>query len=63
MARGLAFAGADIVINSRNGDELDSAMAEILQGTDQKGIAWWPICSNGKTRSTGTAGTRGHGAR
>ncbi len=38
MARGLALAGADIVINSRNGDELESAMAEILQGTDRKGF-------------------------
>lgn len=39
MARGLALAGADIVINSRNGDELKSAMAEILQGTDRKGFS------------------------
>ena len=39
MARGLALAGADIVINSRNGDELDSALAEILQGTDRKGFS------------------------
>lgn len=39
MARGLALAGADIVINSRNGDELESAMAEILQGTDRKGCS------------------------
>jgi NAD(P)-dependent dehydrogenase (short-subunit alcohol dehydrogenase family) len=39
MARGLALAGADIVINSRNGDELESAMAEILQGTDRKGFS------------------------
>lgn len=39
MARGLALAGADIVINSRNGDELESAMAEILQGTDRRGLS------------------------
>lgn len=39
MARGLALAGADIVINSRNGDELESAMAEILQGTDRNGCS------------------------
>ena len=39
MARGLALAGADIVINSRNGDELDSALAEILEGTERKGFS------------------------
>ncbi|MEE4165930.1 MAG: glucose 1-dehydrogenase [Desulfocapsaceae bacterium] len=39
MARALALAGADIVINSRNGDELESAMAEILQGTERKGFS------------------------
>ena len=39
MARALALAGADIVINSRNGDELDSAMAKILEGTDRKGFS------------------------
>lgn len=37
MARGLALAGADIVINSRNENELETAMAEILEGTDRKG--------------------------
>jgi NAD(P)-dependent dehydrogenase (short-subunit alcohol dehydrogenase family) len=37
MARGLALAGADIVINSRNSEELDSAMAEILEGTGRRG--------------------------
>lgn len=37
MARGLALAGADIVINSRNADELKTAMAEILNGTERKG--------------------------
>lgn len=37
MARGLALAGADIVINSRNGDELEAAMHNILEGTEQKG--------------------------
>jgi len=40
MAKGLAEAGADIVINSRNGDELEAAMKEILKGTDQKGHAF-----------------------
>lgn len=39
MARALALAGADIVINSRNVDELESAMAEILHGTDRKGFS------------------------
>ena len=39
MARGLALAGADIVINSRNGDELESAMDGILQGTDRRGFS------------------------
>ena len=38
MARGLAQAGADIVINSRNGSELESAMRQILEGTDRKGF-------------------------
>jgi NAD(P)-dependent dehydrogenase (short-subunit alcohol dehydrogenase family) len=37
MARGLAEAGADIVIASRNEGELKSALGEILQGTDRKG--------------------------
>src|SRR5438270_5286974 len=37
MARGLAEAGADIVIASRHEDELKSALAEILKGTDRKG--------------------------
>lgn len=37
MAKGLALAGADIVINSRNADELKTAMAEILKGTERKG--------------------------
>ncbi len=37
MARGLAEAGADIVISSRHEDELKSALAEILKGTDRKG--------------------------
>ena len=37
MARGLALAWTDIVINSRNGDELEASMREILDGTDQKG--------------------------
>lgn len=37
VARGLALAGADIVINSRNEDELQKAITEILEGTNQKG--------------------------
>jgi NAD(P)-dependent dehydrogenase (short-subunit alcohol dehydrogenase family) len=39
MARGLALAGADIVISSRHKAELDRALAEILEGTSRKGIA------------------------
>ena len=34
MARGLAEAGADIVISSRHENELKPALAEILKGTD-----------------------------
>jgi NAD(P)-dependent dehydrogenase (short-subunit alcohol dehydrogenase family) len=37
MARGLAEAGADIVIASRSESELKSALGEILKGTDRKG--------------------------
>jgi len=37
MARGLAEAGADIVISSRHENELRSALDEILQGTAQQG--------------------------
>src|ERR1700723_3061129 len=37
MARGLAQAGADIVISSRNEGELKSALDDILQGTSRKG--------------------------
>lgn len=37
MARGLAEAGADIVISSRHEEELRSALAEILQGTNRQG--------------------------
>lgn len=37
IAQGLARAGADIVISSRNGDELESAMVEILRGTGRRG--------------------------
>lgn len=39
MARGLAEAGADIVINSRSSEELDTAMSQILEGTDRKGLS------------------------
>jgi NAD(P)-dependent dehydrogenase (short-subunit alcohol dehydrogenase family) len=37
MARGLAEAGADIVISSRNEHELRPALDEILRGTDRRG--------------------------
>jgi NAD(P)-dependent dehydrogenase (short-subunit alcohol dehydrogenase family) len=37
MARGLAEAGADILISSRHENELKTALAEILQGTNRKG--------------------------
>ena len=37
MARGLAEAGADIVISSRHEDELRPALDEILKGTGRKG--------------------------
>jgi NAD(P)-dependent dehydrogenase (short-subunit alcohol dehydrogenase family) len=37
MARGLAEAGADVVIASRHGDELKAALAEILDGTGRHG--------------------------
>lgn len=37
MARGLAEAGADIVIASRTENELKESLAEILYGTEQKG--------------------------
>src|SRR5262245_3772317 len=37
MARGLAEAGADVVIASRRESELKAALAEILQGTPRRG--------------------------
>jgi NAD(P)-dependent dehydrogenase (short-subunit alcohol dehydrogenase family) len=37
MARGLAEAGADIVISSRHEHELKPALEEILRGTERKG--------------------------
>jgi NAD(P)-dependent dehydrogenase (short-subunit alcohol dehydrogenase family) len=37
MARGLAEAGADVVISSRHEDELKAALEQILEGTDRKG--------------------------
>src|SRR4051812_47281603 len=37
MARGLAEAGADVVISSRHEDELRPALEEILQGTGRRG--------------------------
>ena len=42
MARGLAEAGADIVISSRHEDELKTALAEIPEGTEG---ARWPTSS------------------
>ena len=38
MARGLAEAGADIVISSRHEEELRPALDEILKGTGRRGI-------------------------
>ncbi len=38
MARGLAEAGADIVISSRHEEELKPALAEILDGTGRRGV-------------------------
>src|SRR5437660_5358346 len=37
MARGLAEAGADVVISSRHEDELRRALDEVLQGTGRRG--------------------------
>src|SRR5205814_976799 len=37
MARGLAQAGADVVLASRHEGELKSALDEVLQGTSRKG--------------------------
>ena len=37
MARGFAEAGADVVIASRHGDELEAALVEILAGTNRRG--------------------------
>src|SRR5436305_458482 len=37
MARGMAEAGADIVISSRHEEELKPALEEILAGTGRKG--------------------------
>ena len=39
MARGLALAGANVAISSRNQKELDAALQEILAGTGRKGVA------------------------
>jgi NAD(P)-dependent dehydrogenase (short-subunit alcohol dehydrogenase family) len=38
MARGFALAGADVAISSRNQEELQGALSEILEGTKQRGI-------------------------
>jgi NAD(P)-dependent dehydrogenase (short-subunit alcohol dehydrogenase family) len=37
MARGLAEAGADVVISSRHEDELRAALDEVLEGTGRRG--------------------------
>jgi NAD(P)-dependent dehydrogenase (short-subunit alcohol dehydrogenase family) len=37
MARGLAEAGADVIISSRHEDELRAALDDILKGLDRKG--------------------------
>jgi NAD(P)-dependent dehydrogenase (short-subunit alcohol dehydrogenase family) len=37
MARGLAEAGADVIISSRHEDELRGALDEVLQGTGRRG--------------------------
>ena len=37
MARGLAEAGADVVISSRHEDELRAALGDILKGLDRRG--------------------------
>src|SRR5437763_12574855 len=37
MARGLAEAGADVVISSRHEEELRPALEEILRGTGRRG--------------------------
>src|SRR5438067_722542 len=37
MARGLAEAGADVVISSRHEDELRSALDDVLRGTGRRG--------------------------
>jgi NAD(P)-dependent dehydrogenase (short-subunit alcohol dehydrogenase family) len=39
IARGFALAGADVVISSRNQQELQVALSEILEGTKQRGIS------------------------
>jgi NAD(P)-dependent dehydrogenase (short-subunit alcohol dehydrogenase family) len=38
MARGLASVGADVVIVSRHRDELEAALAEILDGSGARGV-------------------------
>lgn len=37
MARGFAEAGADVIISSRHGEELEKALPEILEGTKVRG--------------------------
>lgn len=50
MARGLAEAGADIVISSRHREELEPALAEILSGTKSKGV-WFVADMNDRAAS------------
>jgi NAD(P)-dependent dehydrogenase (short-subunit alcohol dehydrogenase family) len=39
MARGFVLAGADVVISSRNEGELQTALGDILKGTERHGIS------------------------
>jgi len=39
MARGFALAGADVVVSSRSQEELRSALSEVLDGTNRRGIS------------------------
>lgn len=39
MARGLAAAGADVLISSRHENELEKALPEILEGTGRRGLS------------------------
>ena len=50
MARGLAEAGADIVISSRHEDELQAAAREIGAGLRSGSSTSWPTCPCGPSR-------------